>query len=153
MSTGSADAEQLLRRWATDDPTRVVGRGHPVGDFLDAHDWRVTARAPGSLRVRVALPPRVMNPRGELFGGFTPAYVDFFGLHVFHTLREPGVPRHWLSTAGLRVDYFAPIRGPELELHGEVLHRSGRTAHVQVRFQDDAQGLCALGQLTLIEHR
>lgn len=150
---GSSDAEAVLSRWSTDDPERVVGRGHPVGDFLDAHAWRVLVREPGRMRIRAELPAHVMNPRGELFGGFTPTYVDFFALHVFHTARDPGSPRRWLSTADLRVDYFAPIRGPEVEIEGEVLHRSGRTGHVQVKFFDEAEGLCALAQVTLIEHR
>lgn len=149
----SGDAEQVLSRWSTDDPERVVAKGHPVGDFLDAHAWRVLAREPGRMRIRASLPDRVMNPKGELFGGFTPTYVDFFALHVFHTSREPGAPRRWLATADLRVDYFAPIHGPEVEIEGCVLHRSGRTGHVQVKFFDDAKGLCALAQVTLIEQR
>ena len=150
---GSVDAEEAIRRWATDDPERLVGKGHPVGDYLDAPGWRVTFREPGRLRVRARLPDRVMNPRGELFGGFTPTYVDFFALHVFHSAREPDAPRQWLATADLRVDYFLPIHGPEMEMEGEILHRSGRTGHVQVRFIDDEGRLCALSQLTLIEHR
>lgn len=150
---GSSEAEAVLARWSTDDPERLVAKGHPVGDFLDAHDWRVLTREPGRIRVRARLPDRVMNPRGELFGGFTPTYVDFFALHVFHTSREDGAPRRWLATAGLRVDYFAPIHGPEVEIDGCVLHRSGRTGHVQVKFFDDEAGLCALAQVTLIEHR
>jgi len=151
MSAG--DAEEFLRRWQTEDPERVVGPGHPVGDYLDAHDWRVLERERGRLRIRARLPERVMNPRGELFGGFTPTYVDFFALHVFHSSREPGAPRSWLATADLRVDYFLPIHGPEIEIEGEVLHKSGRTGHVQVKFIDDEGRLCALSQLTLIEHR
>ncbi len=146
----SQSAEAVLRQWSTDDPERVIGRGHPVGDFLDAFDWRVLERAPGVLRVRARLPERVMNPRGDLFGGFTPTYVDFFGLHVFHTVREEGVPRQWLNTIRLEVEYFAPIRGPEMEMRGEVLHRKGRTAHLEIRFED-AGALCALGRLTLLE--
>ncbi|MGH0028215.1 MAG: PaaI family thioesterase [Myxococcota bacterium] len=148
---GSGDAETIFRQWATDDPQRVVGRGHPVGDYLDAHDWRVVLREPGRLRVQARLPERVMNPRGELFGGFTPTYADFFGLHVFHTTRAPDAPRRWLATADLRVDYFAPIHGPDIEIEGRVLHRRARTAHVQVEFFDDAANLCALSKLTLIE--
>jgi hypothetical protein len=34
----------------------------------------------------------VMNPRGELFGGFTTTYLDFFALHVFHTSLAPDAP-------------------------------------------------------------
>jgi acyl-coenzyme A thioesterase PaaI-like protein len=148
----SNSAEAMLRKWATDDPERVIGRGHPVGDFLDAFDWKILERSRGCMRIRARMPERVMNPRGDLFGGFTPTYVDFFGLHVFHTLREPGEPRQWLNTIRLDVEYFAPIRGPEIEILGETLHRKGRTAHLEIRFEDDG-ALCALAHLTLLEAR
>jgi acyl-coenzyme A thioesterase PaaI-like protein len=148
-----SDIEEFARTWATDDPERLVGRGHPVGDFLDAPEWRVLERSPGRLRVRAVLSDAVRNPRGELFGGFTPTFVDFFALHVFHTARAEGEPRRWLATANLRVDYFAPIHGPEFEIEGTLLHRSGRTGHIEVRFSDSEGRLCALAQATLIEHR
>jgi acyl-coenzyme A thioesterase PaaI-like protein len=103
--------------------------------------------------VCATLPDAVRNPRGELFGGFTPTYVDLFALHVFHTTRTDGQPRRWLTTANLRVDYFRPIHGPEFEIEGTVIHRSGRTGHVEVRFRDVDGALCALAQATLIEQR
>jgi len=147
------DIEEFARAWATDDPSRLVGRGHPVGDFLGAPEWIVLARSPGLLRVRAVLGEAVRNPRGELFGGFTPTYVDFFALHVFHTTRAPGEPRRWLATANLRVDYFTPIHGPQFEMEGSMLHRSGRTGYVEVRFRDLDGSLCALAQATMIERR
>jgi len=143
-------AEQMLRRWRSDDPKRVVGRGHPVGEFLEAHEWEVLARGEGRLEVRAKPPERVMNPRGELFGGFTTTYLDFFALHVFQTSRPPDAPPRWLSTASLRIDYFAPLTGPSFEMHGEVLNRSGRTGQIETRFVVDGR-LCAIGQVTLIE--
>jgi uncharacterized protein (TIGR00369 family) len=153
VTSREAEAEAAIRRWDTDDPERLVGRGHPVGDYLDAWDWRVALREPGRVRVRARLPERVMNPRGELFGGFTPTYADFFGLHVYHSSRPEGAPRNWLSTADLHVDFFAPIHGPDIEMDGRVLHKGGRTGHVQIEFFDDAGRLCALSHLTLIEQR
>lgn len=147
------EAEATIRKWDSDDPERLVSRGHPVGDYLEAFQWRVLLREPGHLRVHARLPQRVMNPRDELFGGYTPTYADFFALHVFHSSRPEGTPRHWLATADLHVDYFAPIHGPEIEMDGRVLHRGGRTGHVQIQFFDDAGSLCALSQLTLIEQR
>ena len=143
-------AEHAFRRWRSDDPKRVIGHGHPVGDFLEAHEWEVLERGQGRLSIRVQPPARVMNPRGELFGGFTTTYLDFFALHVFHASLAPGEPRRWLSTASLRVDYFAPISGPSFEMHGEVLNRSGRTGYIETRFVVDGR-LCAIGQATLIE--
>ena len=85
----------MLRSWHTDVPRRLIGRGHPVGDFLGAPEWEVLARGDRSLRLRAGLPERVKNSRGELFGGFTPTYVDFVSLHLFH-LGQPagGVDQH-----------------------------------------------------------
>jgi uncharacterized protein (TIGR00369 family) len=148
-----SSAEQSMRRWRSGDPKRVVGRGHPVGDYLEAYDWEVLEQRRGHLRLRVQLPQQVMNPRGELFGGFTSTYADFASLFVFHTAREPDAPPRWLSTAHLRVDYFAPISGPQIELVGEVVNFTGRTGHVQIRFFDGAGQLCAIAQTTLIEQR
>lgn len=145
--------EQALRRWHTDDPKRVIGPGHPVGDFLEAPQWEVIQRGPGSLRLRAHLPAQVKNPRGELFGGFTPTYVDFAALHVFLTTRRPDEPPRWLMTASLQVNYFAPITGPEFEMRGRVLNRSGRTGCVQIEFFDRSGALCAVAQATLIEQR
>jgi acyl-coenzyme A thioesterase PaaI-like protein len=147
------NAEEMLRRWHTDDPRRLIGPGHPVGDFLGAPEWEVLARGERSLRLLVDLPAQVMNPRGELFGGFTATYVDFVSLHLFHMGRPAGEPRHWLSTASLHVEYFAPIRGPEIEIAGELLQRLGRRGCTQTRFLSASGDLCAVGQATLIQHR
>ena len=142
--------EEWAKAWESRDPARLVGRGHPIGDFLGADAWQVLARERGRLRVRCALVEAVRNPKGELFGGFTPTYVDFFALHVFHQSRAEGEPRQWLVTTHLRVDYFAPLVGPEFEMDGRVLHRRGRSGHVEIRFEANGE-LCALAHATLLE--
>jgi acyl-coenzyme A thioesterase PaaI-like protein len=147
------NAEEFLRSWDTDDPRRLIGRGHPVGDFLGAPEWEVLARGDHSLRLRAELPARVMNPRGELFGGFTATYVDFVSLHLIHLGRAAGEPRRWLSTASLHVEYFAPVRGPVVEIAGELLQLQGRRGCTQTRFFSADGDLCAIGQATLIQHR
>ena len=86
-----------------------MGRGHPVGDFLEAHEWRVEDEREGFLRLRVHLPRQVRNPRGELFGGFTPTYVDLVALHTVRA-GDRGRTGRWLTTADMRVDYFSPVR-------------------------------------------
>jgi acyl-coenzyme A thioesterase PaaI-like protein len=143
--------EDMLRTWQTDDPKRLIGRGHPVGDFLGAPEWEVLERGASSLRLLADLPEQVMNPRGDLFGGFTPTYVDFVALHVVQLGRDPDQPRQWLNTANLQVDYFAPIRGPQIEMIGELLQQRGRSSLVQLRFVSIDGELCALGRATLIE--
>ena len=148
----SADFERIRRAWAPTEPGRLMGRGHPVGDFLEAHEWRIEEEREGYLRLRAHLPKQVRNPRGELFGGFTPTYVDLVALHTVRA-GDRGQPGRWLTTADMRVDYFAPVRDDEFVIESEVLNRRGRTAHVQTRFLDGSGELMALAMTTLIELR
>jgi len=138
------------RPWHTDDPRRVVGKGHPIGDFLHAYDWTVLERENGFIRIEVPMPEHVRNPRGSLFGGFTPAYVDFASLHAFRAGR-PEAAQFGLTTAHLRVDYYHPILGDRFIIEGRVLHRTGRTGHVETRFFDTEGKMLALAVATLIE--
>jgi acyl-coenzyme A thioesterase PaaI-like protein len=142
-----------METWRTDDPKRLVGPGHPVGDFLGAPEWEILDKGAGTLRLRLGLPEHLKNPRNELFGGFTAAYVDFVSLHLFHLNEPDGEPPAWLSTANLHVEFFAPIRGPEFLIDGEILQRRGRSAFIELRFRSQDGQLCALGQTTLIQHR
>ncbi len=146
------DIDRLRRAWAPSEPDRLMGRGHPAGDFLEAHEWRIEDEREGFLRLRCHLPDRVRNPRGELFGGFTPTYVDLVALHTVRAGRrqEPG---GWLTTADMRVDYFSPVSDERFLIESEVLNRSGRTHHVQTRFLDREGNLLALAMTTLIELR
>jgi len=145
--------EETIRPWRTDDPRRVCGRGHPVGDFLEAYAWEVVDRTDGALRLKVHLPPQVLNPRGQLFGGFAPTYVDFVAIHAFRTTQAEQDPRGWLATANMRIDYFEPVNGPDIEIHAVVLHKRGRSAHIETRFLDQSGHLAVLAQATLIEQR
>ena len=72
--------EQVMRAWGSPPPGRLIGRGHPAGDFLGAHEWDLLEEREGFLRISAALPDHVKNPRGQLFGGFTPTYVDLVAL-------------------------------------------------------------------------
>ena len=130
-----------------------MGRGHPAGDFLEAYEWRVEEERAGFLRLAVHQPDRVRNPRGELFGGFTPTYVDLVALHTVRAGARQAGPGGWLATADMRVDYFAPIRDERFWIESEVLNRSGRTHHVQTRFLGAEGELLALAMTTIIEQR
>lgn len=130
------------RHWSAAPPGRLVGRGHPAGDFLEAYDWRLLEERPGYLKLEVgSLPDRVKNPRGQLFGGFTPTYVDLVALF---TVRA-GVDRAqwsavgWLATLNMRIDYFVPIVGPSFVIESTEEHQRGRTHFVATRFFQDAE--------------
>ena len=68
------------RPWADTEPDQLVARGHAAGDILEAWDWVVLSREPGTLRIGAHLPDSLRNPQGQLFGGFTPTYVDFVSI-------------------------------------------------------------------------
>jgi len=134
---GSADSSEVVPPglWAPPEPGKLVGRGHGVGDFLEAYAWDVLERREGVLRVIAHLPERVRNPRGQLFGGFTPTYVDFVAIHTWWAGREEARPgRPWLATLSMRVDYFAPVVTDRFEIDSRVVHRRGSTSWIETRF-------------------
>ena len=138
---------RVRRAWLQRAPGQLIGPGHPAGDFLDAPSWRVLDEQPGLLRVRATLPDRVKNPRGQLFGGFTPTYVDLVSLFTVRagTDRSQPGPFLWLATTNMRVDYFEPITGPRFVMESRLEKRRGRTLFVSTRFlQDDELAVFAL---------
>ncbi len=122
------------RLWSEPGAGRLMGRGHAAGDFLEAWDWRVIERRDGLLRVLAPLPDHLRNPRRQLFGGFTGAYVDLIALHTFWAGREPTPGRPWLTTLNMRIDYYAPVLGPVFELDSRVVNRRGSMIWIETRF-------------------
>ena len=124
------------RPWARPEPGRLLGRGHPAGDFLEAWRWTVEERSEELLRVRCPLPEHVRNPRGQLFGGFTPTYVDMVALFTARAVVERS---SWLATTNMRIDYFEPITGPEFTIESRRVKSRGRTHFVESRFLQDGE--------------
>src|SRR5919112_62742 len=98
--------EAAMRAWTAPPPGRLLGKGHAAGDFLEAWAWDLLEEGPGHLRLEAHLPDHVRNPRGQLFGGFTPTYVDLVAL--FTVRAGPGRldftgPRYWLATTNMRI--------------------------------------------------
>lgn len=133
--------------WISPPPGRLIGKGHPAGDFLEAYEWDVLEQDVGYLKVEAGLPMQVRNPRGQLFGGFTPTYVDLVSLFTVRAgtdRAQPG-PFTWLATTNMRVDYFEPITGPRFVMSSRLEKRRGRTLFVSTRFlQDDDLAVFAL---------
>jgi acyl-coenzyme A thioesterase PaaI-like protein len=145
--SSASGSEPVARPWATPAPGRLVGRGHPAGDFLEAWAWDVLDEAPGYLRLEATLPDHVKNPRGQLFGGFTPTYVDLVALFTVRAGEDRSIPRpmRWLATTNMRVDYFEPITGPRFLIESRREKQRGRTHFVGTRFlQDDELAVFAL---------
>ncbi len=111
-----------------------------AGDLLEAYDWEVTEERAGFLRISAHLPAHVRNPRNQLFGGFTPTYVDLVSLFTVRAgpgRLDPKVARGWMATVNMRIDYFEPIRGPRFDIVGELEHVRGRTSLVSTKMYDD----------------
>jgi len=127
-----------------------MGRGHTAGDFLQAPEWRILAEREGYLELDIPLPDHVRNPRGQLFGGFAPTYVDLIALHTIRAgHREAPGPRSWLATVNMRVDFLEPVVEDRFIAESEVLHRRGRNVWVQTRFRD-AEGRVLVSALTVL---
>ncbi|MDG2111899.1 MAG: PaaI family thioesterase [Actinomycetota bacterium] len=130
MTAEDADPD---RPWAEEVPEgRLVNQGHGAGDILEAWKWKVIERTPGLLRVEAHLPEQLMNPRRQLFGGFTGTYVDFVSLYTRRG--DPTSPRGFQTTINMRCDYFEPITGPTFEIEGRVVNERGKNALVETRF-------------------
>jgi len=153
--TGQTPAVSELRApeapWREPQPGHLIGPGHPIGDFLEAPEWRVLEERNGYLLLDCALPAKLRNFRGSLFGGFTPVYVDFVALQTFRAGRARGSPRHSLVTVNMRTDYFEPVVSDRFRIESEVVHRRGRTCLVQTRFFDEHGTLLVFALTTLRE--
>jgi acyl-coenzyme A thioesterase PaaI-like protein len=114
---------------------QVVGPDQTARDILEASAWRVRDEGPGRLSILAHLPDHLRNRRGELFGGFTPTYVDLVSLYTVRSTRRPDAARRgFMSTVSLRVDYFEPVVGPEFVIQSHIEKQRGRTYFVVVRF-------------------
>ena len=143
---------EVRRAFVDRPPGRLMNRGHPVGDFLEAHEWDLLEERRGFLRLRVHLPERVKNPRGQLFGGFTPTYVDLIALLTCRAGESFEGPRHWLATMNMHVDYLEPITDG-FRVESQLLRKRGRTAWIETRFLDEHGTLLANALTTLREVR
>jgi acyl-coenzyme A thioesterase PaaI-like protein len=131
-----------LRAWVYPEAGRLIGKGHPAGDFLEAYDWDLLEESTGYLKVSCHLPQQAKNPRGQLFGGFTPTYVDIIALFTVragqgHDARTG--PRKWMATTNMRIDYFEPIVGPRFIIDSRLEKARGRTKFVTTRFLQDEE--------------
>jgi acyl-coenzyme A thioesterase PaaI-like protein len=153
MSDLTQDAPPFIRAWLVREPGRLIGKGHPAGDFLQAHEWHVLQERQGFLRIRAHVPAHLKNPRGQMFGGFTPTYVDLVGLFTVWAGEERRDPRSrsWLATTNMRVDYFEPLVGPEFIIESRLVKKQGRTMFVETCFFDPEDTLAVFALVTMRE--
>jgi acyl-coenzyme A thioesterase PaaI-like protein len=136
--------------WRDPPPGRLMGPGHPAGDFLNAPDWRVLEESEGRLVVDVPLVDAAKNFRGHLFGGFAPTYIDLIALRTVSAgARERA--HGWLVTLNMRLEYFEPVEGPRFIIESRVVNRRGRSLLVEVTFRDNAGKMLVFATLMLME--
>jgi acyl-coenzyme A thioesterase PaaI-like protein len=136
--------------WRDPAPGRLMGPGHPAGDLLGGPDWRVLEESEGRLLVDAPLVDPVKNFRGQLFGGFAPAYIDLIALRTVSAgMRER--PHGWLVTLNMRVEYLEPVDGPRFLLESRIVNRRGRTYLIEVVFRDQGGRMLLFSTITLIE--
>jgi acyl-coenzyme A thioesterase PaaI-like protein len=136
--------------WKDPPPGRLMGPGHPAGDLLDAPEWLLVEESTGRLVLDIPLIDRVKNFRGQLFGGFAPAYIDLIGLRTVSAgQRERS--HGWLVTLNLHVEFFEPVEGPRFLVESHIVNRRGRTLFVEVRFKNTEGKLLVFSTLTLLE--
>ncbi len=109
--------------------------GHCAGDLLGASEWIVRHETRGHIELEVEIPGRVMNPRQQLFGGFTGTYVDMVALYAIRTLFSANED-YWITTVNMRIDYLEPVVGPRIRLRGELIKQGRSTSLVAVHFMD-----------------
>lgn len=110
--------------------------GHCAGDLMEAHKWRVVREERGLVELDVHLPERLLNPRGQLFGGFTGTYVDMAAIYAVRTLFNDAPGFTWASTVNMRIDFLRPVTGPRFQLRAGVLNDGRTTCLVDTWFLD-----------------
>ena len=149
-----SESEATQRPWYEPEPGQLIGPGHRVGDLLDAPHWRVKEQAQDYLLVEAPLPEHVLNPRGHLFGGFTPIYCDFMAIFVARqktALAETHKWSGWMATRDMRIEYLRPVTSSPLQLEGRALHRGRRNHLIEVRFLGPESQLEVLAHVKMVE--
>ena len=142
--------EYVRAIWRNPEPGRLMGPGHPAGDFLGGPDWRLLEESAGRLVVDVPLVPAVRNFREQLFGGFAPAYIDLIALRTVSA--GTGERAHgWLLTLNMHVQFFEPVEGPRFIIESSIVNRRGRTIFVETRFKDHNGKLLLFATVTILE--
>ncbi len=110
--------------------------GHNAGDLVEARKWKILREEPGLVEIDAHLPEHLLNPRKQLFGGFTGTYVDMVSIFTVRSLYPDKDGFQWAATVNMRIDYFEPVLGPRFILKGELINDGRSTALVACHFLD-----------------
>jgi acyl-coenzyme A thioesterase PaaI-like protein len=126
------------------------GRGHAAAEFLESYEWRILEEREGYLLVEAHVPRQVLNPAGQLFGGFTGAYIDYVALRTCHAGRPDG-QGGWLNTVTMQIHYLAPVLPPTIRLRSSVVAKRRRTYLVETRIEDLEGATLVFASTSLLE--
>jgi len=110
--------------------------GHNAGDLVESYKWKILREEPGLVEIDVHLPEQLLNPRKQLFGGFTGTYVDMISIYTARSLFTDADEFRWAATVNMRIDYFAPVVGPRFLLRGEMINDGRTTCMIATHFTD-----------------
>lgn len=113
-----------------------IRSGHCAGDFLESSLWKLIKEEPGLVELDIHLPKRVLNPYGELYGGFTGTYVDMVAVYTLRTLFTDNSVLLRTATVNMRMDYLEPIVGSGFRLRGQLIKDGRSTCLVSAEFID-----------------
>jgi acyl-coenzyme A thioesterase PaaI-like protein len=131
-----SDLQELQQQLDNREKPIFLKPGHCAGDLVEAYKWRIIREERGLVEIDAHLPTRLLNPRGQLFGGFTGTYVDMVAIYAVRTLFTDAPGFTWASTVNMRVDYLQPVTGPRFRLRAEVLNDGRTTCLVDSWFLD-----------------
>lgn len=117
-----------------------------IGAHFGVDGWEILAESPGYVRLRVPLLPRLKNPRLQLFGGYTPAYVDMLAFRVTRSGSDD-TRQTFFATTSMRIDYLEALTG-DFEIECQLLKLRGRNAITEARFFQD--GVLAVFAVTTL---
>ena len=94
--------------------------------------------------------PDLIQPQGNLFGGYISALADeFLGIAAMTV-----VPDHApYSNSDIHVNFFRPIKGGRLRIEARVVHEGGRNLHTEIEFRTEGDELAAKGNATYVVKR
>lgn len=131
-----------------DDRPIFMRPGHCAGDLLEAPDWQIVQQSHGHVVIDAHIPKQVLNPREQLFGGFTGTYVDMVALYTIRTM-YPAREDYWITTINMRIDYLDPVVGQRVQLKGELISQGRSTSLVSVTFLDESGNKLVYAIVTL----
>ncbi len=148
----SIDLDTLEKQLDNREKPIFMRPGHCAGDLLEAYNWKVLQEESGLVELDVHLPNHVLNPRGQLFGGFTGTYIDMVAIYTVRTLFAGTPGFTWASTVNMRIDYLQPVLGPRFRIRGELINDGRTTCLVATSFFDENGDKLVYAITTLRKH-